>query len=53
MTYQDHCTLPAELLEQISQQGLDFLPELIRVIVNTAMQIERQKYLGVGFTTRH
>ena len=45
MTYQDHCTLPAELLEQISQQGLDFLPELIRVIVNTAMQAERQQYL--------
>ena len=29
MTYQDHCTLPTELLEQISQQGLDFLPEII------------------------
>ena len=25
MTYPDHCTLPVELLEQISEQGLDFL----------------------------
>jgi len=45
MTYQNHCTLPTELLEQISQEGLSFLPELIRVIVNTAMQAERQQYL--------
>ena len=48
MTYQADCTLPNELLEQISAQGLDFLPELIRVVINNAMQIERQKYLGVG-----
>ena len=45
MTYQDHCTLPTELVEQIAEQGLDFLPELIRVVVNTAMQAERQQYL--------
>jgi len=48
MTYQADCTLPNELLEQISAQGLDFLPELIRVVINNAMQIERQQYLGVG-----
>jgi putative transposase len=48
MTYQADCTLPNELLEQISAQGLDFLPELIRIVINNAMQIERQKYLGVG-----
>jgi hypothetical protein len=29
MTYQDHFTLPTELLEQVAEQGLDFLPELI------------------------
>ena len=48
MTYQDDCTLPTELLEQISEQGLDFLPELIRIVINTAMQAERQVHLGVG-----
>jgi transposase-like protein len=48
MTYQHNSTLPTELLEQISSQGFDILPELIRVMINSAMQVERQKYLGVG-----
>jgi putative transposase len=48
MTYQDDFTLPTELLEQVAEQGLDFLPELIRIVINTAMQMERQKHLGVG-----
>jgi len=48
MTYTTDCTLPDELLEQITEQGLDVLPELIRTIINTAMQIERQNHLGVG-----
>lgn len=48
MTYQDNSTLPTELFEQIAEQGLDVLPELIKVMINSAMQIERQKYLGVG-----
>ena len=48
MTYQDDFTLPTELLEQLAEQGLDFLPEIIRIIINTAMQVERQKYIGVG-----
>jgi putative transposase len=48
MTYQPDCTLSAELLEQIAATGLDALPELIRVIINTAMHAERQHYLGVG-----
>jgi putative transposase len=48
MTYQNDFTLPTELLEQVAEQGLDFLPELIRIVINNAMQVERQKYLGVG-----
>lgn len=48
MTYQDDFTLPTELLEQLTSEGFDFLPELIRILVNAAMQIERQKYLGAG-----
>ena len=48
MTYQTDCTLPEELLEQIAQEGLASLPTLIQTVVNQAMQIERQKYLGVG-----
>lgn len=47
MTYTEDFTLPAEMLEQIATQGFDILPELIRIVINTAMQVERQKYLGV------
>jgi hypothetical protein len=32
----------------VAEQGLEFLPELIRIVVNNAMQVEHQKYLGVG-----
>jgi putative transposase len=45
MTYQQDCTLPADLLQQVSEQGFDILPDLIRTIVNAAMQAERQQYL--------
>jgi putative transposase len=45
MTYEADCTLPEELLEQIAQQGLNVLPEIIRTVINTAMQIERQNHL--------
>jgi len=31
MTYQNDSTLPVELLEQIASEGLDFLPELVRI----------------------
>jgi len=45
MTYREDCTLPADLLQQVSEQGFDILPDLIRTIVNAAMQAERQQYL--------
>lgn len=48
MTYQGDFTLPTELLEQIATSGFDKLPELIRIIVNAAMQAERQQYLGAA-----
>jgi len=45
MTYREDFTLPARLLEQVQQQGLEVLPELIRVIINLAMQAERSGHL--------
>jgi putative transposase len=45
MTYQGDFTVPSELLEQIANQGFDVIPELIRIVLNTAMQAERQQYL--------
>lgn len=53
MTYQDDFTLPSEIMEQIAEQGLAYLPELIQTLVNTAMQIERQKYLGAARYEHH
>ena len=48
MTYQSDFTLSSEILEQIAEQGFDFLPELIRIVINAAMQAERQQYLQVA-----
>jgi len=42
MTYREDPALPAELLERVSKQGFDILPELIQVIIHAAMQAERQ-----------
>lgn len=46
MTYQPNCTLPEEILEQIATEGMDALPELIRILINEAMRMERQQHLG-------
>lgn len=48
MTHQIDCTLPKGMLEQLSQRGLEGLPELIRYFVNNAMQAEREQYLQAG-----
>ena len=48
MTYRSDYTIPSELLEQICEDGFDALPELLRIVLNTAMKIEREKHLGAG-----
>ena len=48
MTYQPDFSVPSEILEQIAAEGLDALPELIRIVVNAAMQAERQQHLAVA-----
>jgi putative transposase len=45
MTYQSDFTLPQELLERIASEGFDILPQLIQIVINAAMQAERQQYL--------
>ncbi len=45
MIYKNDCTLPTEYLKQLAEQGLEGLPDLVRVLVNQAMQIERENYL--------
>ena len=48
MTYQEDYTIPEEIMEQICEQGFDALPELIRIVLNAAMKIEREKHIGAG-----
>jgi len=48
MTYQPECTLPEELLDTIADGGLAALPDAFRLLLNAAMLLERQKFIGVG-----
>jgi transposase-like protein len=48
MTYHADCTLPTDFLEQIADGGLETLPEAIRLLLNAAMLLERQKFIGAG-----
>jgi transposase-like protein len=45
MTYRQDFTLPAELMKQVAEEGLAILPELIRIVINAAMQAERSEHL--------
>ena len=54
MTYQGDFTLPEQLLEQITAQGTEFLPELIRVLVNAAMKAAAQlRRVQTGFVANY
>src|SRR5687768_8156480 len=48
MTYHNDCTLPTDILDQLTDGGLEALPEAIRLLLNTAMLLERQKFIGAG-----
>ena len=48
MTYQPDCTLPTDVLESLTEGGLEALPDAIRLLLNTAMLLERQKFIGAG-----
>ena len=48
MTYEKDYTISEELMEEVCTQGLDALPELMRIVLNAAMYIERQKHIGAG-----
>src|SRR5919202_3254448 len=48
MTYHPDCTLSTEILEQIADGGLEALPDAIRLLINAAMLLERQKFIGAG-----
>jgi len=45
MTHQNNYNLSGKLTEELTKNGLGAVPELIRVLINNAMQEERAKYL--------
>ena len=48
MTYHPDCTLPDDLLDTIAEGGLAALPDAFRLLLNAAMLLERQKFIGAG-----
>ena len=48
MIKKNNCKLPSEYLEELAKQGLDGLPDLMRVLVNEAMRIERYYHLNAN-----
>lgn len=47
MTYQDNFTLPRELLEQVAEQGLDFLQSLVERGLNGVELIISDAHVGL------
>jgi putative transposase len=48
MTHQHDYSLSPSLLEELNRTGLDGIPEMLKVLINAAMQAERSKYLQAG-----
>ena len=48
MTYHPDCTVPTDVLDLIVDGGLEALPDTIRLLINTAMLLERQTFIGAG-----
>ena len=45
MTHQENYNLSTSMIEELAQNGLKVIPELVRVILNNVMQVERSQYL--------
>ena len=45
MTHQENYNLSSSTVEELTQNGLEAIPELVRVILNNVMQAERSQYL--------
>jgi len=45
MTHQDDYNLSHKAVEELAKNGWEAIPEMIRILVNYAMQEERAKYL--------
>ena len=45
MTHQENYNLSSSTIEEMTRNGLEAIPELVRVILNSVMQVERSNYL--------
>ena len=45
MTHQKNYNLSSSTIEEMTRNGLEAIPELVRVIINSVMQTERSNYL--------
>ena len=45
MTHQENYNLSSSTIEEMTRNGLEAIPELVRVIINSVMQTERSNYL--------
>ena len=45
MTHQNDFTVPAEIMEQITTEGIEYGPQMIALLINEAMKLEREQYL--------
>ena len=45
MTHLENYNLSTSIIEELAQNGLEVIPELVRVILNSVMQAERSNYL--------
>lgn len=48
MTYPPNYIIPDDFMEEIISSGLDAIPEMVRILINAALKIERQGYLGAS-----
>ena len=48
MTHQNDYNLSSGTLEEITRNGIEAIPELMKVLLNNIMQVERAKYLQAG-----
>jgi putative transposase len=48
MTEHSHYTVPREWLALLQEQGWEALPELLTIVINTAMCAEREQHLGAS-----
>ncbi len=46
MTNTPDCTLPEALFERLIDGGFEALPDAIRILINAAMLLERQRFIG-------